>query len=466
MGASDALAIERLAALPNATVKISYDENATRLHAKAWIFHRASGFSTAFVGSSNLSHAAQTDGLEWNVRMTQSDQPALVAQMQETFDQVPGPMHISSNVTSMGTTRTACGSRGRSSPDARNDSSEDLLVEIEPRDFQKPVLEELTAARELGRHRNLMVAATGTGKTVMAALDYRALRQAGRVETLLYVAHRREILDQARRIFRHVLQMRDFGELLYQGERPAIQRHVFASIDSLGDGAAIDPAAFDHVILDEAHHAAASSWEKLLERVAPKELLGLTGTPERADGLDYERHFPRPWVGNLRVWNAIPHALVPFRYYMLDVEGADLRDLAWTAGRYAPDQLAGRLVGAAEAFVLRAVRAVTECIGRRSEMRAIAFCVNVRHAEEVARRFADCGFSTQVVTGNTDERRATRRSRRSRRRPGAGAVRGRHLQRRRRRSQRQHAVLLPPHRECHGVPPTVRARPASCAWQS
>ncbi len=87
MGASDALASERLAALSNATVKISYDENATRLHAKAWIFHRASGYSTAFVGSSNLSHAAQTDGLEWNVRMTQSDQPALVAQMQETFEQ-------------------------------------------------------------------------------------------------------------------------------------------------------------------------------------------------------------------------------------------------------------------------------------------------------------------------------------------------------------------------------------------
>ena len=409
MGASDVLAIERLAALPNATVKISYDENTTRLHAKAWIFHRASGFSTAFVGSSNLSHAAQTDGLEWNVRMTQSDQPALVAQMQETFDQYWADAHQFERYAPGNDAQRVRLTRALS-PDARYDSSEDLLFEIEPRDFQKPVLEELTAARELGRHRNLMVAATGTGKTVMAALDYRSLRQAGRVETLLYVAHRREILEQARRIFRNVLQMRDFGELLYHGERPAIQRHVFASIDSLGDGSAIDPGAFDHVILDEAHHAAADSWEKLLDRVAPKELLGLTGTPERADGLDYERHFPRPWIGNLRVWNAIPHALVPFRYYMLDVEGADLRDLTWTAGRYAPDQLAGRLVGAAEAFVLRAVRAVSECIGRRSEMRAIAFCVNVRHAEEVARRFKDCGFSTQVVTGSTDsvERRGAR----------------------------------------------------------
>ena len=96
---------------------------------------------------------------------------------------------------------------------------------------------------------------------------------------------------------------------------------------------------------------------------------------------------------------------------MLDVEGADLRDLAWTAGRYAPDQLAGRLVGAAEAFVQRAVRAVTEYVARPTEMRGIAFCANVRHAEEVARRFIDCGFSTQVVTGATDrvERRGARR---------------------------------------------------------
>jgi superfamily II DNA or RNA helicase len=189
------------------------------------------------VGSSNLSHAAQTDGLEWNVRTTQSDQPALVAQMQETFDQYWADAHQFERYEPGNDPQRVRLTRALS-PDARDDSSEDLLFEIEPRDFQKPVLEELTAAREFGRHRNLLVAATGTGKTVMAALDYRSLWQSGRVETLLYVAHRREILEQARRIFRNVLQMRDFGELLYHGERPAIQRHVFASIDSLGDGSA------------------------------------------------------------------------------------------------------------------------------------------------------------------------------------------------------------------------------------
>jgi superfamily II DNA or RNA helicase len=140
----------------------------------------------------------------------------------------------------------------------------------------------------------------------MAALDHRALREAGRVDTLLYTAHRREILDQARSMFRNALQQPGFGELLYHGERPAIGRHVFASIDSLGPSAAIDPAAFDHVVVDEAHHSPAVTWEPLLTVVNPKEQVGLTTTPERADGLDYERHFPRPWVGNLRVWNAIP----------------------------------------------------------------------------------------------------------------------------------------------------------------
>lgn len=409
MAASDPVAIEKLAALPNAIVKVSYDENATRLHAKAWMFHRSSGFSTAYVGSSNLSHAAQTEGLEWNVRITEVDQPALFAQMQETFEQYWADAYHFEQFDykddghrSRLRRALAVGDRGF----AVNAGT----VDIEPKDYQKPILDELTRARELGRHRNLVVAATGTGKTIMAALDYRALREAASVDTLLYVAHRREILDQARGMFRNALHQPGFGELLCQGERPAIGRHVFASIDSLGSNSAIDPAAFDHVVLDEAHHSAANTWEDLLTIVRPKELVGLTATPERADGLDYERHFPRPWVGNLRVWNAVPHALVPFRYYMLDVDGVDLRDVTWAAGRYATDQLAGKLVSAAEAFVARAVKAVVEHIGRPADFKAIAFCVNVRHAEEIARRFEAHDFKAKVVTGNTaaDERQAAR----------------------------------------------------------
>ncbi len=406
MGASDLAAIVRFARLPNVEVKVSYDAEATRLHAKAWVFHRATGFSTAYVGSSNLSHAAQTDGLEWNVRLTESDQPALVSQMVETFEQYWADSDAFERFSPDDVSHRD--RLARALAPAR-ELPPDFLPELEPRDFQRAVLQELRDARRLGQHRNLLVAATGTGKTVMAALDYRELRAAGAVDSLLFVAHRREILQQSQLVFRAALQHREFGELLFAGHRPRVGRHVFASIDSLGADSAIDPSKFDMVILDEAHHSAARTWDDLLGVIRPRELLGLTGTPERSDGLDYERHFPRPWVGNLRVWNAIPHALVPFRYYMVDVEGVDLRDVAWAAGAYAPAALAGRLIGAAEVFVLRAVRSIRECIGRPDELRALAFCVDVAHAHEVARHF-EPHFRTRVLTGETPdaERRAAR----------------------------------------------------------
>lgn len=399
MGASDVKAIERFAALPNTELKISFDETATRLHAKAWIFHRSSGYSTAYVGSSNLSHAAQTDGLEWNVRVTDSDQPGIVEQMRETFAQYWADANQFERFELGNKVQRHRLSFALSE---RYESTDGWLPEIEPKDFQKPVLEELVRARELGRHRNLLVAATGTGKTVMAALDYRALKLAGRVDTLLFVAHRREILDQARKVFRAALQVQSFGELLYEGHVVRTGRHVFASIDSLVEGGSVDPAEFDMVILDEAHHTAADSWTKLLKRVRPKELLGLTGTPERADGLDYDEHFPRPWVGNLRVWNAIPGALVPFRYYALDVADVDLRDVSWRNGRYASEALSDKLVGASEIFVRRAVTAIDEHIARPDALRAIAFCVSVRHAEEVNRRFLDRGYKSRVLSAGTE----------------------------------------------------------------
>jgi superfamily II DNA or RNA helicase/HKD family nuclease len=399
MGASDALAVERFAALINTEIRVSYDDQTTRLHAKAWIFYRESGVSTAYVGSSNLSHAAQTDGLEWNVRITESDQPALLAQMQETFEQYWADLALFEPFDRRQEPHRR--RLARSLATAERDPGLDALIELEAKPFQKPVLEELAAARALGRHRNLLVAATGTGKTVMAALDYAALREAGKVDRLLFVAHRREILEQARALYRAALQSSQFGELLFHGEAPTVGHHVFASIDSLRDDR-LDPRLFDMVVIDEAHHSPSFTWESFLGKIdARAEVLGLTGTPERADGVDYDHLFPRPWIGNLRIWNAIPHALVPFRYYMLAVEGVDLRDVGWVAGRYATDELAGKLIGAADMFVQRAVKAVAEYIARPENLRAIAFCANIRHAEVVAEQLAKYGFRTQVLTGAT-----------------------------------------------------------------
>ena len=138
-------------------------------------------------------------------------------------------------------------------------------LEVTAKPYQAELLEQLDAERVLhDRHRNLIVAATGTGKTVIAALDYRRLVREthGRDLSLLFVAHRKEILTQSRRMYQEVLTDPTFGELLVDGEQPTRWRHVFASIQSLTADrlSAIEPGHFDIVVIDEFHHAQAASY--------------------------------------------------------------------------------------------------------------------------------------------------------------------------------------------------------------
>lgn len=395
MRATELKAVELLHHL-GAEVRVSYDEGHTRLHAKAWIFHRDSAYSTAYVGSSNLSHAAQTDGLEWNVRVAQADQPELVDEMAAVFESY---WNDADKFDPFDGSDRARQRLARSLADP-GPSRSLRTFELEPKEWQKPILRELVEARRAGRHKNLVVAATGTGKTLIAAFDFEGRLREGAVETLLFVAHRKEILEQARDAFRQVLRLPHFGELWVDGQRPVDHRHVFASVQSL-DGAALDPGHFHHVVVDEVHHAAARSYDALLRRIAPRELVGLTATPERADGRLYEDHFPRPYVGNLRVWTAIPNVLVPFRYFVLDTEGVDLTDARWDGG-YVDAELSRRLITAADLWIRTVLRALRDHVARPERIRALAFCVDKAHAAVVAERLArDAGLTARALTDDT-----------------------------------------------------------------
>jgi superfamily II DNA or RNA helicase len=161
----------------------------------------------------------------------------------------------------------------------------------------------------------------------MAAIDYARMRQALPRDRLPFVAHRSEILDQSRATFRHALRDPSFGELWVRGQRPARFEHVFASIQSLTAAGVegIDPARFDVVIVDEFHHAAARTYRALLEHLEPVQLLGLTATPERTDGLDVFAYFDGRIAAELRVWDAIDQQyLSPFAYYGIH-DGIDLQ---------------------------------------------------------------------------------------------------------------------------------------------
>ena len=182
-------ALDELVAL-GAEVKVSYDVEATRLHAKAWMFHRESGYSTAYIGSSNLTHMAQVTGLEWNVRVSGVRNPDVIAKMAAVFASYWESRDFVLYDPDEFRERTKTAARAGA-----------LLppIEIELRPFQEALLDQLDLARHQGHHRNLLVAATGTGKTVMAAVDYARLRPTMGHDRLLFVAHREEILDQSQR---------------------------------------------------------------------------------------------------------------------------------------------------------------------------------------------------------------------------------------------------------------------------
>ena len=228
-------ALDELAAL-GAEIKVSYDTASTRLHAKAWLFHRRSGYSTAYIGSSNLTHSAMVTGLEWNVRVSGVRNPDVVSKMNAVFESYWASGDFVPFDRDEFIKRTATAERDH-----------DLLlspIEIELQPFQERLLEQIELARAAGRHRNLLVSATGTGKTVMAAVDYARLRSRLPRARLLFVAHRKEILDQSRATFAHALRDASFGELWVGGQRPSRFEHVFASIQSLSQlGPRIDRSA-------------------------------------------------------------------------------------------------------------------------------------------------------------------------------------------------------------------------------
>lgn len=204
-------ALDELVAL-GADVRISYDTSLNRLHAKAWLFHRGSGYSTAYLGSSNLTYSAQVTGLEWNVRLSQARNPDAVAKMAAVFESYwASPAFVAYDPAEFArrTDRVASDGGLLLSP-----------VEVVLRPFQEELLEQVALARHQGHHRNLLVAATGTGKTVMAAVDYARLRSELPRARLLFVAHREEILDQSRNTFRHALRDAAFGEQWVGRSRP------------------------------------------------------------------------------------------------------------------------------------------------------------------------------------------------------------------------------------------------------
>ncbi|WP_329042941.1 DUF3427 domain-containing protein [Streptomyces sp. NBC_01422] len=406
IGATERRALDRLVRDFDAEVKVNYELRSTRLHAKAWLFRRSSGFDTAYVGSSNLSKAALLDGLEWNVRLSSVATPSVLRKFEATFDaywseQAFEPYDPDADAQRLDEALSHAG--GSQQLDRTTITLSGL--DVRPYPHQRDMLERLEVERSVhDRHRNLLVAATGTGKTVMAALDYKRLRQTlGRDPRLLFVAHRKEILEQSLRVYQNVLVDANFGELFYTGEIPDNWNHVFASVQSL-NARALDRFAADHfdvIVIDEFHHGTSPTYRKLLDHFAPHELLGLTATPERMDGKNIQdEFFDGRIAAEMRLWEALENELLsPFHYFGI-TDNTDMRAVTWKRGAYDSAALSDLFTGN-KARARLVVQAVADKVTDPGSMRALGFCVSVAHAHFMADYFQRAGLSARALSGET-----------------------------------------------------------------
>lgn len=413
MGATDAKAVEFLAALPNTQVKLSYNTSQLRLHAKSYLFKRNTGFHTGYIGSSNISHSALTSGLEWNMKVTAQEIPHIIDKSLSTFetywqstDFEPFDGKLESREKLIDALR---GDQAK-----YQTSHASYHFDISPHAYQQGILDKLTVERALHqRYRNLIVAATGTGKTVISAFDFARFYQTKPEATFLFVAHREEILKQAMGAYRGVLKNNSFGELWVGNNKPKHYRQLFVSIQSLNNqlpSLALSQDYFDYVVIDEVHHIAANSYRALLKHFQPHILLGLTATPERHDGVDILADFCQVIAAEIRLPQAINQQhLSPFQYFGQD-DDTDLSQVPWAKGRYDLAELT-RLYTHNDQRVQRILQSLDDIVTDISQMRALAFCVSKEHARYMTQKFTLKGIACDLLTSDNSHQRESQQQR-------------------------------------------------------
>ncbi|MBA2960543.1 MULTISPECIES: DUF3427 domain-containing protein [Ramlibacter] len=376
-----------------------YTTQASSFHLKAYIFAKVEKevtvAGTAFIGSSNISRQALQEGLEWNYRVVYPADPGFM-EAARRFDELfadPRTVQLSDAWIEAYEQRRLPPSR------AVAPGSHEQEEPPEPTPVQLKALAALEATRQDGFRRGLVVLATGLGKTWLAAFDSAAVG----ARRVLFVAHREEILTQAASTYLRIRPTARVG--YYTGRsRDAEVDVLCASIQTLAKAEHLErfaPQHFDYVVVDEFHHAAASTYRRLLSHFAPSFLLGLTATPDRTDQSDILSLCDDNLVYTCHLFEGVEAGLlVPFHYYGIQDQSVDYREVPWRNGRFDPEQLSNKL-----ATLARARHALREWRGR-GQRRTLAFCVSLKHAEFMAEQFSRAGVAAAAVYSGSSLGRA------------------------------------------------------------
>ncbi|MGK0412016.1 MAG: superfamily II DNA or RNA helicase [Polaribacter sp.] len=406
IGATDYKAIQLLAKLPNTQVKISYNTSNERLHAKAYLFYRNTGFHTAYIGSSNFSRSALTDGLEWNLKVTTKEVGHIIDKFQKTFDAYwqSNDFELFNESIHKEKLQNALKQSKFSKPYENNTA----FFDIKPFPYQNEVLEKLEVERTVhNRFRNLVVAATGTGKTVISAFDYKRFKQNNKSSKLLFLAHRKEILQKSLSTFQGVLKNNNIGELWVDAIVPDNFELVFASVQTINnqlENSNLSEDYYDYIIIDECHHQIANSYRFVINYFKPKILLGLTATPERMDGGDILEDFDNKIAAEIRLPEAMNRKLLcPFQYFGI-TDSIDLSNVNWIRGRYVASELTNIYTGN-DRRVREIIDALEKYIKDINDVRALGYCVSMEHAKYMAEKFTLAGLKAYYLTSNNSKER-------------------------------------------------------------
>jgi superfamily II DNA or RNA helicase len=380
-------ALRRLRDLEGNLVLKVYETNSSKIfHLKCYVFLKNLE-GVAFVGSSNLSKPALTSSIEWNYKVVSSADAHGFAEVRDGFESL-----FNDFASVVVTGHWIEQYEQRRNPSVRDLAEAGVGYEApppipEPHPIQREALAALVRTREEGFTAGLVVLATGLGKTWLAAFD------SSEFHRILFVAHREEILDQAIKTFRQIRPTARCGRL--GGDKYEIRSDcVFASVQTLGrinHLSQFQPDDFDYIIVDEFHHAAATTYRRIIDYFHPKFLLGLTATPDRTDGADLLALCQENLVFEASIGDGIEGGqLCPFHYFGV-ADNVDYSNIPWRSSQFDPTMLTAAVATEARA------RNALEQYRKRGGQRCIAFCCSQRHADFMAEFFLREGITAVAV---------------------------------------------------------------------
>ena len=411
--------------LPGALVKVFHppdvplDQPPPHFHPKIYLFRHFDGNGSLIIGSANFTEAGFRKNIEWSYYSSGEvnlpfDGRSPFESAREVFRRYWEEM--STEVTAefldayakrwkKGTSFEPPSSEGMAETSEHgffNDQSGYAATQISPNPAQRAALKKLAEFRQAGVRRASVIAATGVGKTFLAAFDF---MQSGFTK-LLFIAHRESLLHNARESFRKVMVDPSFGGFLGGGKNEVSPNgSLFAMIQTLRQPHQLerfDPQAFEYIVVDEFHHSEAVTYKRVLGHFNPRFLLGLTATPERLDGRDVLAFCDYNIAYEVRLLEAVDNGwLAPFQYYAVYDE-TDYDQLTWKGARYDEAELSRALENDTRTSIV--ATNLRKFLPWGNKTKALAFCSSVSHARYTAERLTNLhGIPSVALSGEDPE---------------------------------------------------------------